>query len=440
MKPLRLEEVWRILPPLDELRPVLDLLAARSAPDPARTWSGSGELDTVGGRLVPSEGVGADGLALALRMQEHLARVYTGVGTALQALVAGDGEAAVEALLDVASAEEGLDRAERAAAWARSAHMVARDLRDRRHDALALRRWGRALRSQGRYAEALQRYRESLEILRLLDAPREAAEAAVGAGNVLEDQGLWADAEALYREALTFLDESGQDAVPERWHALLNLHITLRSRGHLEESIPWLEEAERVADGISDPAAPVFVENARGQLAMARGRHAEAEGHFRTALESAPAAGAKVVVRLNLAEALLARDRLLDAAEEARGAELEAVSAGAVPRLPEIYRLLGRVAAAAGNPDAFVLFERALEITRDRELPDVERARTLQAYAETEARLGRHDESARLMEEARAAYAELGIVHARHPWAEYHGPGPANPTRDLPESHGADHE
>ena len=42
------------------------------------------------------------------------------------------------------------------------------------------------------------------------------------------------------------------------------------------------------------------------------------------------------------AEALLARDRLLDAAEEARGAELQAVSAGAVPRLPEIYRMLGR--------------------------------------------------------------------------------------------------
>jgi hypothetical protein len=121
---------------------------------------------------------------------------------------------------------------------------------------------------------------------------------------------------------------------------------------------------------------------------------------------------------LNLAEALLAQGRILDAAEQARIAEQEAILGGLAPKLPEVYRLLGRIASADREPDAFVLFERALELVRERSFPPIEEAMTLQAYAEHEARSGRDDVAQDLRREAEARFEALGISHMRHPWAD----------------------
>ncbi|MDT8341344.1 MAG: hypothetical protein RQ751_07505, partial [Longimicrobiales bacterium] len=199
MKPLRLEEVWRILPPLDELRPVHDLLATTSTPDPARAWAGSGELGTVGDRLVARDALDRSGPGLAERMGAHLAAVYRRVGEALGCLGAGDATGAARAFLALSALEEEEGRTERAAAWARAAALLARDRADGRLAALALRRWGRALRAQGAFGEARDRYLESLAAAEAVSDARGAAEAAVGAGNVLEDQGAWDRAAELYR-------------------------------------------------------------------------------------------------------------------------------------------------------------------------------------------------------------------------------------------------
>ena len=437
MKPLRLEEVWRLLPPLDELQPVLDTLATRSALDPRRAWSGSGELDTVGERLVPADAM-VDAELLAARMHDHLVQVYEGIARCVRSLSQGDLASASRALLDVADIEHAAGRSERAAAYAEAAHGLVRDLRDRRPAALVLRRWGRALRALGALEEALSRYTEALEISEALRDPRDAAEAAVGAGNILEDQGRWPEAEDRYRQALALLDQAGEGPVPERWHALLNLHIVLRSQGRLAESIPALDQAARVAGELQDPDAQVFLENARGQLDMVQGAPGTAEEHFRAALAAATSPGARVVIGVNLAEALMARGRSMDAAEVARQAELEAVATASLTHLPEVYRLLGRIASADDNPEAFVLFERALELIRELGLPRVEEARTLQAYGEAEARRGEAEAAGSLLDQATALYRDLGIHHRRHPWAEYH-PSSAAPSNDLPESDG-DHD
>jgi len=439
MKPLKLDEVWRILPPVDELRPVLDLLAAHSSPDPDRTWSASGELGTVGDRVVPGTVLAGSEEALAREIQEHLAAVYDALGKALHALARGDGPAAAEAFLGIAALEEDRHRPDRTEAYARSAWLAARDARNRVPAALALRRWARALRSQGKLAEALERYREGFQAARDAGDPRGAAEAAVGAGNVLEEQGRWGDSEEWYRRALEILGSPQDPPVPERWHALVNLHIVLRSQGRLQESLPYLDQAEAVARSVGEPGAGVFFENARGQLALVRGDPRRAVSHFRTALASAPAGSPRVTVRLNLAEALLAEGRLLDAAESAREAELEALSSGAVPRLPEVYRLLGRVAAAGENPDAFVLFERALEIIRERGLPALEEARTLQAYAEAEVRRGEEEAGRALHDRAMTFYKELGIEHPRHPWTEFFGGAGSPPETDPSNPTGGEH-
>ena len=433
MKRLTLDRITHVLPPLDELRPVMDHLLAQSVPDPEQAWTGGGELGTLGGRLVSGEDLasGVSGLADAAR--DRISNLYVAISDGIRCMADGDGAGAAEALLRAAALEEGLDHPDRAEAWAEAAFRAARDERDRRPVSLALRRWARAASAQGKLVEAPDQYEQAHEIARDSRDVQGAAEAAIGAGNVLERQGGWEDAEAWYRRALDALDADGRQG-PETWQTQLNIHIVLRSAGSLDESLVWLQSASDSAEKLGDETAGPFLENAWGQFRMASGAFSEAERHLREGLSEATDAQARVTIRLNLAEALLAQDRTLEATEAAREAEREAIASGIVPKLPEVYRLLGRIGSAEDNPDAFVFFERALDIVRERHLPALEEALTLQAYAESEARRGENDSARELQKRMIERYRALGMSYTRHPWADSYGPEPQS-TEVEPSRH-----
>jgi tetratricopeptide (TPR) repeat protein len=425
MTRLRFDEVASALPELDELRPVLDHLLSASVPDPARRWSGSGELDTAGARLIESGNWSAAAQELAEREGTHLGRVYHAVLEAVACAQRGDDAAAAAALLEAAALEERRNRADRAEAYAASAAHVARSNGDPRLIARALRRQARAARATGRFGDAERLYASGHEIAHDAGDAEGAAEGAIGAGNVLEEQGRWLEAKGWYATAL-HLVESLDGTRPEQWHALLNLHVVTRSLGELDESVGWLRRAEDVAAALGDPSAAAIIHNAWGQLHMARGEFGPAMRRFRDALAEPAGAWARVNFRLNLGEALLAEGLTLEAAEETREAEREALGAGVASKLPEVYRLLGRVTAARGNADAFVLFERALEIVRERGLPRLEEAVTLQAYGDA-LREQDPERAGELRERAAALYRDLGIPGVRDTWAESYGL-----ARDLP--------
>lgn len=432
MKRLTLDDVRAALPELEELRPILDELLSRSEPDAAKAWAGSGALGTAGSRLVPASGLADSVGDLARRESEHLLATYRRVGTALAALAAGEAGTAAEAYLAAAAEEEARDRPDRAAIYAEAAYRAVEGGPDAAIAALALRRSARARRTAGDLDEALRRYRRSHELALAEADHRGAAEAAIGAGNVLEDQGRWDESERWYRTALDVLAPVGEPT-PERWHALINLHILARSRGAFDESEALLLEAEQAAAeaGNAEVAAP-FIENARGQLFMARGAFDEAERHLRTGIDASTRARARIQIRLNLAESLLARGRLLDAAEQAREAEREAIGSRVTTKLPEVYRLLGRIASADDNSEAFVLFERSLDIARERGASPLEEGLTLSAYAEAEARRGEEEAARQLRENARRIFTTLGITHERQRWADVFGPatGTHEPAQD----------
>jgi tetratricopeptide (TPR) repeat protein len=434
MPRLTLDDAQSALPQLEELRPVLDHLLAASSPDPSRAWSGSGRLGSIGSRLVSTASFAGAAALLAREEAGRLEALYAAVARALDALAAADPGGAARALLDAAALEERRDRPDRAEAYAEAAYRASRDAKDQQPAALALRRWARAARSRGKLVEALDRYARAHEAARAISDARGAAEAAVGAGNVLEDQGRWPEAASWYHSALDALD--GLDApTPERWHAQLCLHIVARSRGEIDQSLEWLARAEETAASVEPEVARPFLENARGQLLMARGAFAEAEVRLRHALESTSRARSRVTIQLNLAEALLAQGRTLDAAEHVREAEREAVRTVLIPKLPEVYRLLGRIASAEGDPDAFVLFERSLSLIRDHGLPPLEEAQTLQAYAEAEARAGDEEAATQLRREAMERLDMLGIAQPRQTWADVFGPASDIPS--LPEERDA---
>jgi tetratricopeptide (TPR) repeat protein len=423
MKRLTLDRIKDVLPPLDDIRPVLDHLIARSVPDPERAWTGAGELGTLGGRLVSSEDLTSAVDELADAVRDRMSKLYVAAAEGIRCLGEGDGAGASEAFLRAAELEERLDHPDRAEAWAAAAHRAASEERDRRPVSLALRRWARAASAQGKLVEALDRYEQAHEIARDSSDFQGAAEAAIGAGNVLEQQGAWGDAESWYRRALAGLEADGREG-PETWQAHLNIHIVLRSAGSLDESLAWLQTASDSAEKLGDETAAQFLENAWGQFRMASAEFSEAEPHFRAGLAAATDARAHVTIRLNLSEALLAQDRTLEATEEAREAERVAIASGIVPKLPEVYRILGRIVAAEDNPDAFVFFERALEIVREWSLPALEEALTLQAYAESEARRGEEDSARELHKRMTERYKALGMNNLRHSWADTFGPGP----------------
>lgn len=429
MNRLTVDDVRKALPALPELRPLMDHVLRTSEGNPSREWAGSGTLATSGSRLVDASSLRGAVDALASVDEARRLELLHRVAEALAHLERGDRSRAAEALLVAAALEEEADRPHEAAEYSDAAYAVAAEGGAPEIAARALRRRARGRWASGDYAAAESDYARALEACEALDDASGAAEAAIGAGNVLEEQGRWERAEQWYRRALVILDAAEQSSV-ERWHALLNLHVSLRWRGAIAESIPPLEEAEAEAVRLGDAAAPPFLLNARGQLCMATQAFADAVSRLGEALSVARGARAIVTIRLNLAEALLAHGRPVDASEQARLAEREALIAGLPRKLPEVYRLLGRIASEARDPDAFVLFERALDLIGEHNLPELERALTLQAYAESEARLGSQETAGELGELADQLYESLGIDHRRQEWADVCAPRPLDHSRD----------
>jgi tetratricopeptide (TPR) repeat protein len=406
--PLTLDEAREALPAVDELRPLMDQLLASSRSSGADEWAGSALLETAGSRIVDPEVLRAALPQLVSDEQAHLVRVQELSAEVIDCLAAGERTGAALALLKAAALEEARDRAEKAEQYADSACRVLRDEGDPVVRARALRRRGRARRAVARYAEAEADYLRAFDASEAVGDLQGAAEAAIGTGNLLEDQGRWPEAQAWYERALKVLSRDSEPR-PERWHASLNLHVVLRAMGALDESLPHLERAEQVAADLADASAAQFIENARGQWFVANEDFERAQDRFWAALRVASSARSRVTIRMNLAEALLGEGRRLEAAQEARAAELEAIRGRISGLLPEVYRLLGRLAAEEGNADAFVLFERALETIRRDDLPAIEQARTLDAYADAEMLVGEATTAADLRAKAAQVFRELGV-------------------------------
>ena len=140
MSPLTFDDIRRLLPELDELRPVLDHLLAGSIPDDKRRWAGSGDVETSGARLVEPDGLSGAARTLADREHEHTTLLYEAVIDAIRHLSQGDDGGAARAFLVAARLEEERDRPERAARYAEAAYQIAREGAEQSTGGLALRR------------------------------------------------------------------------------------------------------------------------------------------------------------------------------------------------------------------------------------------------------------------------------------------------------------
>jgi len=407
-RPMRVSTVLAALPQGVALDALRDFVISKSRPDPNRRWASSGELGTVGDRLVELSGLGADLSRLAKREAERVARLHTAAAFAMEALQRGDAEEAFSHCIEQGEAEERDGRSAEAEGWYLSAYGIARDAGVNRAST-ALRLAARTARTLGRLEAASERYEIAWREAEAMGSEQDRIVAATGRGNVAVDQGQWSEALEWYHRALALL---GERQVPrrERWQLLQNLGIVHRRSGRLKESREFLAQAEKEAARMDDPDAEVEIGNGWGQLLLSEGDPRGAELFFRRALAGASTPRARATIQVNLGEALLTQGRALEAGECAREAEAEAIAGGVMAKLPEVYRLLAAVMRARGETDSFVFLEQGLALIRDRGLPGYEEALTLEALGELHMAEGESERGEGELERAAEIYREIGMA------------------------------
>jgi tetratricopeptide (TPR) repeat protein len=403
-RPLRVEDALSLLPELEELLPLREVLAGSSRADEERAWAESAAYSTLDTRLAEPEAIERLVPELVERVRSRVEAVYRSVAEALAAAARGDDAAAARALVAAGEAEEAAGRLEAAEAYFERARARGRRSRDRSSEGLAVRRLGRVARVRGELERAHSLYRAGPEVA---EAQRDRAGMVVacqGLGNVHVERGEWAAAVEWYLRGLELVGEAPSR---ERWELESNLSAATRRAGWLEESEAWVARAEATLAATGDEAGRAYVWNARGLLRVARGDLQGAEAEYRRAVQASGDPAERAPVLVNLAECLTRQGRLRDAADALRAAERDALSRRLLASLVHVYRGLGEIARLRRDPDGFVFFEQALELCDAPGRSPLELALTQEEYGRFRAELGEAEEARARLGLALEIYREL---------------------------------
>ncbi|HEV2147323.1 MAG TPA: tetratricopeptide repeat protein [Longimicrobiaceae bacterium] len=404
---LLVERALALIPDSEEFRPLSDAVIGTSRIDSEKVWARSGAYATVGKRVVDPAGLRALIPELAERAQQRLQRLFDLVLEAIQKQEEGDLAAAAGTLVRAGEMEEEdrrLDKAERIYGQALE---IARDLREKGPQVLALRRLGRVVRAAGRLDEAWGWYERSyLLAVDEMDLAGQAV-ACQGLGNLCDDRGQREQAWTWYERGLRLARGLSDPGLEWPFHA--NLSILAMHRGELSRAEESLRRARACIEATGDEGGMLYWFNNRGLILMEGEDALGAEAMFREGLERCRNPLWEILLRVNLGDALARQDRFFEAEEEARRAEEAAIAHRYIPRLVEVYGLFGKIARRRCDEEGFVFFEQALNVCRERELPAVKEAGVYEEYGLLHLACGRRTEAEAYLEQARAVYRDLGL-------------------------------
>jgi tetratricopeptide (TPR) repeat protein len=402
---LRMEQAIGSLPDLHDLLPLKEALIDASGLPGGDTWAGSRSYATVGRRIADAAAVEARIPEMAERVRARAETVLRSVVRALQQLEQGDWAAAAASLVAAGEIEEASWRLDEAEQYYRKALELGRKPRDRRGEALALKRLARLARTRGDLPEALRLYLAGYGVS---EAARDAAGMVVGClgvGNVHVDQGNWMAASEWYHRGLEALEDR---STAEFLHLCNALSVVERRLNRFAESDAWLAAGEAEAPHVDDAGARRYLEHGRARLHVARGELAEAERVLREMLNREVEPVARISAMINLAEPLLLQGAYGEAESLLRGAESLALRYHATPHLAYVYEQMGKLAGARRDPEGFLFFEQALDLVRQHRLPKAQYAATQHAYGIFEADTGSMESGIARLEVARKCFRSIG--------------------------------
>jgi tetratricopeptide (TPR) repeat protein len=404
---LLVERALALIPDSEEFLPLSDAVIGTSRVDSDKVWARSGAYATVGKRVVDAAGLRALIPGLAERAQRRLQRLFDLVLEAIQKQEEGDLPAAAATLVQAGEMEEEdrrLDKAERIYGLALE---IARNLRDKGPQVLALRRLGRVTRAAGRLDEAWVWYEQSY--LLAVDEMDLAGQAigCQGLGNLCDDRGRREQAWTWYERGLKLARGLREPGLEWPFHA--NLSILAMNRGELSRAEDYLARARVCIEATGDEGGMLYWFNNRGLILLEGGDALGAEAMFREGLERCRNPFWEILLRGNLCDALARQERFFEAEEEARRAEEVAIAHRYIPQLVDVYALFGKIARLRCDEEGFVFYEQALNVCRERGLPAVKEAGVYHDYGLLHLACGRLPEAEAYLDQAREVYRDLGL-------------------------------
>ena len=407
-----LEELFSLLPELEELELLRLALVGIAIPDPEREWDSSSAYATIDKRIVGLPGVERAVAEAEEGLHRQVTSLFEGLRPILRAFWSGDSVQTAQCLIDLGDhhEQEGLYRK------ARHCYDVALSLSlplpDKSSQILALRRIARVAFALGDLHQAQAYYQRSVELAHDSGNIESEIIGRTGLGNVRTLQGQWAQAEHYYRTALELADSIGDEEKLQLERAQLynNLGNVSTRQMHLDAAESWFEKALALWAIIPSAYDRAVCHHNRALLRDAHGRRAEAREIYHQALGLQIPPGLWSAIAIDLAESYL-RDGLMTQAEEwGRAAEERAIAARSPYFLGRMYQGRGNIARASGDEGGFIFFEKALQIAREKEYPLLE-GETLVDYALLRARTGGAEEAQAYLERAREIFAQLGAIH-----------------------------
>jgi tetratricopeptide (TPR) repeat protein len=405
------EDLLRLLPGLEELEELRLAIVGAAELDPAKRWESSSAVSTIDKRVVPAERIEAVIDEAKTALHGYVDSLFAGLRPVLGAVGSGNGDAAARHLIGLGERLEATGRLRKARQCFDVALTLALPLPDKALQILALRRIARVAQTLGELQEALDYYRRSAGLAR--DAQELGGEviALTGWGNVLAVQGRWEEAERQYRAALARLESGGAEEALrlQRGQLFNNLGMITTHLRRLPEAEAWFDRALELWTLAAPPTDLAICYHNLGLLREQQGERDEARRIYEQALALDIPAALRAAIAIEIADLHLKENRVRQAERWGRVAEQHAIAARSPYYLGEMYRGLGNIARAQGT-DAFIFYEKALEIAQQKEYLLLE-AQTLMEYALFRTQNGGAEEAVSYLERAGEIFGSLNAVH-----------------------------
>jgi tetratricopeptide (TPR) repeat protein len=403
-----LEDLFRLLPELEELEDLRAALMVAAVPDVEKEWASSSAYTTISRRMVTRSAAEASLRAAEEALHRRTTDNFARLRRVFDEYWREDAAAAARELVALGEEEEGRTRVQRALATQRAALTLSLPLADKSPQILALRRIARVLAQSGDLSEAGDYYARSADLARASGDLRGELIARTGSGNVLMYQGRFAEAEACYRLALGLLGDGNHlDFKLERGQLYNNLGSNQMHLDRLEESEEWLARAQEIWSVVDSPVDLGVWHHNVGMVRYKAGDLDAAREMLEKGVELPVPPALRSMIATDLAEVLLSSGMVTLAETVGREAETYAIASRSPYHISHMYCCLGALAAAQGDEGGIIFYEKALEIATEANHALAE-SEALLGYGVFRAQMGAKEEAEALLERAREMFIDLG--------------------------------